>query len=138
MLANLICSNLKVEMENVVGSYPSQIHYYNIQQWSHSLSRGRSGHELYIVARIQLDVLRCRFLIQRLNVSRCQDSGLELLHIAQEMMAVVLSLWLHRDHLKHFNYVLNWIVSTSVIALITAKFNLGGLLWNPMRWTSLC
>jgi hypothetical protein len=120
-LLTFLFRNLKVQIDSVVAFYPPQIQAHSMQQWSHSLAKGRSGRELFIIARLQLDVLRCRFLVQRLNVSRCHDSGQELFDIAQEMIAVVLSLWLQRDYLQNFNYALHWIVSASLIALIVAK-----------------
>jgi len=132
--ADLSSSNLKVEIENVVGSYPPQIQYHNLQRWSHSLADGNSGRDLYVAARVQLDVLQCRFLLQKLNVSRCHASGQELLDLAQEMMAVVLSLWLHRDQLQDFKFALNWIVSTAVVALNAAN---GSLRQFPMESLAL-
>jgi hypothetical protein len=45
-------------------------------------------------------------------VSRCHATGQALLDIAQEMMTVVLAVWLNRDHLQSFNHAFNWLVSS--------------------------
>ena len=102
-------------MDDIVASYPPYIQYHNLQQQGQNEVGGMRGRDLYIVTRIHLDVLQCRFLIQRLNVSRCHASGQALLDIAQEMMATVLSMWLHRDIMQSFSHALNWIVSPAPV-----------------------
>ncbi|KAJ8101644.1 hypothetical protein POJ06DRAFT_194479 [Lipomyces tetrasporus] len=92
--------NLNTKLDEVVASYPAKIQYRNRQHWVQK----KAARELYIVTWIHLDVLRCRFLIERLNVSRSYSTGQALLDVAQEIMKEVLWFWLNRDELLHFNY----------------------------------
>jgi hypothetical protein len=65
---------------------------------------------MYLVTRIRTDVLQCQFLFERLKVSRGFATGQELLDVAQEMMAVVLSFWLNRDLLSKYTFAFEWLV----------------------------
>lgn len=73
--------------------------------------QARSAHQIYIINRIQLDVLQCHFLLQRLLVSRKFNGGQDLFDIAQEALSIITSLWLHRDQLQDINHAFDWIVS---------------------------
>lgn len=70
---------------------------------------------MFIITRIQLDVLQCHFLLQRLLVSREFSCGQHLFDIAQETLSIILSLWLNRDQYPDFNHFFDWIVSLHVI-----------------------
>lgn len=59
------------------------------------------------MTRVCLLGLQCRFLLQRLKVSRAFSSGQALLEVAQEMMTAVLALWPNRDSLQLFNHSFN-------------------------------
>ncbi|KAJ5757561.1 uncharacterized protein N7511_006255 [Penicillium nucicola] len=100
------------QLENTVESYPPHIQYYsNIAQPSKSNSsiHGQSAHDRYIVTRIHLDVLQCKFLLQRLIVSRGLGGGQDLFDIAQETISVIVSLWLNRDQIQSFHHAFDWI-----------------------------
>ena len=86
-----------------------------------SCSHGRSPHDMFIIIRIQLDVLQCHFLLQRLLVSRQFSDGQDLFNIAQETMSIILTLWLNRDQFQDFHHFFDWIVSLQ-------------LSW-PVQWT---
>jgi len=103
-------SGLIAQFDDIIASYPPHIQHDNFEYRSQSGAGGSYGRNLYIITRIHLDVLQCRFLIQRLNVSRCYATGQELLDIAQEKMTTVLSVWLNRDQLRDYNHAFNWIV----------------------------
>ncbi|KAI2722544.1 hypothetical protein CBS147332_3473 [Penicillium roqueforti] len=103
--------DLQVQLGKIVASYPPHIQYRRNSEWPQSSSRchERSAHEVYIITRIQLDVLQCQFLLQRLLVSRQFSGGQDLFDIAQETMSVILSLWLKRDQLQEFHHAFDWI-----------------------------
>ncbi|KAJ5963433.1 uncharacterized protein N7479_003309 [Penicillium vulpinum] len=104
--------DLKVQLGKIVASYPPHIQYQENSGWtpqSSSRLNERSAHEVYMTTRIQLDVLQCQFLLQRLLVSRQFSGGQDLFDIAQETMSVILSLWLNRDRLQEFHHAFDWI-----------------------------
>ncbi|CAI7641217.1 unnamed protein product [Penicillium glandicola] len=104
--------DLQVQLGKIVASYPPHIQYQGNCEWSSQSSlrfHERSAHEVYIITRIQLDVLQCQFLLQRLLVSRQFSGGQDLFDIAQETMSVILSLWLKRDQLQEFHHAFDWI-----------------------------
>ncbi|KAJ6123734.1 hypothetical protein N7471_011051 [Penicillium samsonianum] len=104
--------DLQVHLGNIVASYPPHIQYQGNSEWppqSSSRFHERSADEVYIITRIQLDVLQCQFLLQRLLVSQQFSGGQDLFDIAQETMSVILSLWLNRDRLREFHHAFDWI-----------------------------
>ncbi|OQE35991.1 hypothetical protein PENCOP_c012G01349 [Penicillium coprophilum] len=104
--------DLKAQLCMIVASYPPHIRYQGDSEWplkSTSRSHKSSTHEVYITTRIQLDVLQCHFLLQRLLVSRQFSGGQDLFNIAQETMSVILFLWLNRDQLQEFHHTFDWI-----------------------------
>lgn len=107
-------SELLKKVDEVENSYPRHIQYSNIHEWSRN--QGYSGHETYIVTRIHLDVLQCRFLFEKLKLSRGFVSGQRVLHIAQEMMTAVLNVWLNREELQLYHFAFDWIVSYSKLS----------------------
>ncbi|KAL5318186.1 hypothetical protein ACEPPN_013245 [Leptodophora sp. 'Broadleaf-Isolate-01'] len=100
---------LVVQLQQIVDSYPEHIQYRSLEQGSASVQT-RAPHEIYMVTRIQLDVLQCAFLLQRLLVSRGLSNGQDLFNIAQEMISVVLSLWSDREQLRVYNFSFDWII----------------------------
>lgn len=102
-----------VQLQQIVDSYPEHIQYRSLEQGSASVQT-RAPHEIYMVTRIQLDVLQCAFLLQRLLVSRGLSNGQDLFNIAQEMISVVLSLWSDREQLRVYNFSFDWIVSQDI------------------------
>ncbi|RDW67611.1 hypothetical protein BP6252_09007 [Coleophoma cylindrospora] len=110
--AKVDIDNLTTQLNGIVDSYPAHLQFATRSQ---NLSKTRdpsssSAREFYIKSRLQLDVLQCHFLLQRLSVSRGFVSGQKLLDVAVQMMNVVLSLWLNRDELIHFNFAFDWVV----------------------------
>ncbi|EKV19474.1 FAD dependent oxidoreductase superfamily [Penicillium digitatum PHI26] len=104
--------DLQVQLGKIVASYPRHIQYQGNSEWHpqpSSRPHKRGAHEVYIITRIQLDVLQCQFLLQRLLVSRQFSGGQNLFNIAQETMTVILSLWLNRDQLQEFHHAFDWI-----------------------------
>ncbi|KAJ5300953.1 uncharacterized protein N7443_005955 [Penicillium atrosanguineum] len=111
-LTKLQIDDLIAQLEKRVASYPPQIQYHSNMEWplqSTVSFHGRSVHEMYIITRIQLDVLQCKFLLQRLVVSRGLGGGQELFDIARETISVIVSLWLNRDQLQQFHHAFDWI-----------------------------
>lgn len=102
-------------------------------QTSSSRLQSRTACDIYIVSRIQLDVLQCRFLLQRLLASRGFSDGQESFNIAQETMALIVSLWLHRDQLQQFCHAFDWIVSCTTRDTTPADIFQGCLLWISLR-----
>ncbi|CAI7600045.1 unnamed protein product [Penicillium discolor] len=104
--------DLQVQLGEIVASYPPHIQYQGSSEWhpqSSSRFHEQSAQEAYIITRIQLDVLQCQFLLQRLLVSRQFSGGQDLFDIAQETMSVIISLWLNRDQLHEFHHAFDWI-----------------------------
>ncbi|KAI9054513.1 hypothetical protein LZ554_001670 [Drepanopeziza brunnea f. sp. 'monogermtubi'] len=101
---------LVTQLEQIVGTYPPHIRYHTIEHPDHSQSRKRAPHEIYLITRIQLDILQCAFLLQRLLVSRGYCNGQKLFNIAYDMIHVVLSLWSDSEHLRDFNFAFDWII----------------------------
>ncbi|EED23993.1 FAD dependent oxidoreductase superfamily [Talaromyces stipitatus ATCC 10500] len=104
--------SLIIQLRQIVASYPSHIQYHRNSEWPLEPTLGlhsRSAHEMYIITRIQLDVLQCHFLLQRLLVSRQFNSGQELFDVAQETISIIVSLWQNRDQLQELSYAFNWI-----------------------------
>ncbi|PYH92282.1 FAD dependent oxidoreductase superfamily [Aspergillus ellipticus CBS 707.79] len=101
--------NLIIQLRDIVASYPAHLQYRHASQWP----CGRSAHDMYIVTRIQLDVLQCHFLLQRLLVSRQLSGGQDLVTVAQETMSIILLLWQHRDQLQDVNHAFDWIAVSS-------------------------
>lgn len=105
-------SNLINQLLEVHASYPSHLHYHHPNP-NHQIQNNRPPRDIYIITRIHLDILNCRFLLQRLAVSRSFATGQELFDTALEIMTVVLSLWLNRDKLQSWNYTFDWIVRSA-------------------------
>ncbi|KAJ6058170.1 uncharacterized protein N7446_007753 [Penicillium canescens] len=104
--------DLIVQLEKIVASYPPHIQYHSNMEWpSHSKwsFHGQSAHEMYIITRIQLDVLQCKFLLERLIVSRGFNDGQGLFDIAKETISVIVFLWLNRDKLQELHHAFDWI-----------------------------
>ncbi|OQE27975.1 hypothetical protein PENFLA_c005G04232 [Penicillium flavigenum] len=104
--------DLQVQLRNIVALYPPHIQYQGNSEWhsqSSSQFHRRSAHGAYIITRIQLDVLQCQFLLQRLLVVQQFSGGQDLFDIAQETMSVILSLWQNRDQLQEFHHAFDWI-----------------------------
>ncbi|PCG99120.1 Hypothetical protein PENO1_054710 [Penicillium occitanis (nom. inval.)] len=104
--------DLVAQLRRIVASYPPHIRYDRNLEWPSNLSSGsqaRSAHQVYIINRIQLDVLQCHFLLQRLLVSRKFNGGQDLFDIAQEALSIITSLWLHRDQLQDVTHAFDWI-----------------------------
>ncbi|TAQ87329.1 hypothetical protein B7494_g4354 [Chlorociboria aeruginascens] len=101
--------NLTTRLSEMHASYPPHLHYHHPKP-GQQMQNSRQPREFYIVTRIHLDILNCRFLLQRLAVSRSFATGQELFDIALEIMTVVLSLWLNRDQLQNWNFAFDWIV----------------------------
>jgi len=95
-------------LDQIEESYPRHVRYSNISEWWEQQS---GSSELYLATGIHLDILQCRFLLERLNVSRGFTSEQRLLEVAQQTMAAVLSLWLNRDRLVNHVAAFDWIVS---------------------------
>lgn len=109
----MIYRDLIVQLRRIVASYPPHIRYDRNLEWplkSGVGSLARSAHQVYIINRIQLDVLQCHFLLQRLLVSRGFNGGQDLFDIAQETLSIIVSLWLHRDELQDLTHTFDWIV----------------------------
>ncbi|CZR67120.1 uncharacterized protein PAC_17019 [Phialocephala subalpina] len=102
--------DLLLELNRVVKSYPAHLQYYKPDQQQTSPFQAKAAREIYITSRIQLDVLQCGFLLQRLLVSRGLSNGQDLFDIALEMISVVLSFWSNREQLQHYNYAFDWIL----------------------------
>lgn len=114
-----VCRDLIVRLRRIVASYPPHIRYDSNLEWPQQSGLGphtRNAHEMYIIHRIQLDVLQCHFLLQRLLVSRKFNGGQDLFNIAQETISIVISLWLHRDQLQDVNFAFDWIVRSLSLA----------------------
>ena len=112
-------SALVVQLDQITNSYPEHIRYRSLEQTPSGGVQTRPPHEIYLITRIQLDVLQCAFLLQRLLVSRGLSNGQELFNVAQEMISVVLSLWSDREQLRVYNFSFDWIVSHDIHCSIT-------------------
>jgi len=97
-------------LDQIEESYPRHIRYSNISEWWEQQSRSL---EIYLTTGIHLDILQCRFLLERLKVSRGFVSEQKLLEVAQQMMAAVLSFWLNRDRLANHLASFEWFVSVT-------------------------
>ncbi|RDW57778.1 hypothetical protein BP5796_12579 [Coleophoma crateriformis] len=95
-------------LDQIEESYPRHIRYSNISEWCEQQGGGSS--EIYLTTGIHLDILQCRFLLERLKVSRGFASEQKLLEVAQQMMAAVLSLWLNRDRLVNHLASFDWLI----------------------------
>jgi len=96
-------------LDQIEESYPRHIRYSNISEWWEQ--QGGGSLEIYLTTGIYLDILQCRFLLERLKVSRGFASEQKLLEVAQQMMAAVLSFWLNRDRLVNHLASFDWFVS---------------------------
>jgi len=92
------------QLEIISTSYPPHIQYPKYPQWTENPS------DMYIISRIQLDVLQCQFLLQRLLVSRNFCSGQELFNISIRMTSIILSVWMNRDRLQNFHFAFDWML----------------------------
>ncbi|KAL2061598.1 hypothetical protein VTL71DRAFT_6975 [Oculimacula yallundae] len=99
---------LIVQLEHIVASHPEHIRYSSRGKGSGS-GQKRSPHEIYLIIRIQLDVLQCAFLLQRLLVSRGLSNGQDLFDVAQEKIAVVLSIWSDPE-LRAYSFAFDFII----------------------------
>ena len=114
--SRLLFRNLSAQLQQIVASYPSHIQYQRSLESVSVLrpcSESRTASEIFIITRIQLDVLQCNFLLQRLLVSRGFSGGQDLFNTAKETMSVILSLWLDRDRMQSFTHTFDWIVSSN-------------------------
>ena len=101
-------SEVMERLDQIEESYPRYIWYSNISEW---WEQQGVSLEIYLTTGIHLDVLQCRFLLERLKVSRGFASEQKLLEVAQQMMAAVLSFWLNRDRLVNHLASFDWFVS---------------------------
>jgi len=102
-----------LELDQIVKSYPPHIQYPTNPQWFQkptSVSDRDSPRGMYIITRIHLDILQCRFLLQRLLISKGFCGGQELFDISNQMVTTVLSFWSNRDYLQNLLYGFDWIV----------------------------
>lgn len=130
-----ISRDLISQLRRIVASYPPHIQYRENMEWprtTNSTLHVRAVCDIYIITRIQLDVLQCRFLLQRLLVSRHLGNGQELFDIAQEMMSLVLSLWLHRDQLQYFSHAFDWLVRHFSLDIAPTDCTTGRFIWNSL------
>ncbi|PBP18430.1 FAD dependent oxidoreductase superfamily [Diplocarpon rosae] len=99
---------LVTQLEQIISTYPAHIRYHPISQ--QPASQKRVPHEVYLITRIQLDVLQCAFLLQRLLVSGGYSNGQDLFNVAKEMISVVLACWSERELLTDYNYAFDWLI----------------------------
>lgn len=70
------------------------------------------------MTRIQAEVLQTRFLLERLKQkSSSSGSSQSLFNVAQELMEVIISLWLDRDRLCAYQSVFHWMVLINIYVL---------------------
>lgn len=126
-------------MDEVEAQYPPYIQYSNIEEW---WKKPGKNLEIYLITRVHLDVLQCRFLLERLKVSQGFASGQKLLEVAQLMMATVLSFWLNRDRLMDHVAAFTWFVSSQRCkenkSWCFLMSNLDCMLRNPKCRCALC
>lgn len=94
-------------LSNITSSYPPWIQYCNISQWSQPAS---STENFYIVTRIQAEVLQTQFLLEKLKHSvSVKSRSQDLFNVAQDLMALTLSMWIDRDRFYDYQYAFHWL-----------------------------
>ncbi|RFU29783.1 hypothetical protein B7463_g6576, partial [Scytalidium lignicola] len=86
---------------------PEKAQYYD----KDGKPKSSTGRLLLCQAVSMLDLLQCRFLIDRVAVARGLTNGQGLLDISMEIIDITNMFWLKRDHLLDFAYQFDWFVA---------------------------
>jgi hypothetical protein len=93
--------------QQVLDTVPSQLLYY-----SHGkVPKGSTGRELYSQAKLQIDFLQNKFLLERVATARGLLNTQALLSAAMELLDFTLMFWMNRDQLMAYVFYFDWIVS---------------------------
>lgn len=114
-----VFSHLISEVNQLESSWPPQLQYSRIHNAADGVSILSPNYE-YHVTRAHIDVLRCRFLLERLKFSRFQCSTQNLMDLSQESLSLVLRFWLKRDQWSQYSGSFDWLVSSTRFSFHTA------------------
>jgi hypothetical protein len=88
---------------------PEHLQYYA----EGKLPKPTTGSEKYAQARIMLDFLQNKFLLERVATARGLPNARSLLCTAMESLEITLMFWMLRDQLARYTVFFNWIVSVN-------------------------
>ncbi|KAH8811829.1 hypothetical protein F5884DRAFT_671116 [Xylogone sp. PMI_703] len=100
-------SDLHRRCQEIYTSAPEQAKYYD----GEGKPKPSTGKLLLMQAVFMLEFLQCRFLIDRVAVSRGLTDGQTLLDVSMEIMDITNMFWLKRDLLLDFYYQFDWFVT---------------------------
>jgi hypothetical protein len=90
-----------------MNSLPEQLLYYAEAK----IPKSSTGRERYSQARIMLDFLQNKFLLERVAMARGFPNAQSLLCTAMESLEITLMFWMTRDQLSNYTVFFDWIVS---------------------------
>jgi hypothetical protein len=127
-------SEIHGRCQEVMDSLPEQLRYYAQDK----LPKPTTGSEKYSQARIMLDFLQNRFLLERVAMARGFPNAQSLLRTAMESLEITLMFWMMRDQLARYTAYFDWIVSFPskyhTLELTDAPDH---ILWYTLRWSNL-
>jgi hypothetical protein len=102
-----IDSEIHKRCQEIMDSLPEHLQYYAKDK----LPKATTGSEKYSQARIMLDFLQNKFLLERVAMARGFPNARSLLCTAMESLEITLMFWMLRDQLASYTVFFNWIVS---------------------------
>ncbi|KAG9232196.1 hypothetical protein BJ875DRAFT_443401 [Amylocarpus encephaloides] len=106
LISGELIADIHRRCEEVMNNLPEQLLFLNEDR----TPKESTGHVLFYQARVMLDFLQNKFLLERVALARGFPHLSTLLCTAMENLEVVLMFWMKRDQLLSYTGYFDWIV----------------------------